>query len=133
LILAIFTAVNVVATDGRTTPAALLDGYRAALIAPLVAVVAALAITATGLRTRRTGEDLRTTPLTADGAERLFSRQEAHVTGYWINTFREVATVIEFESTAAAIAAYESEAYRHALGVPGDAAVRDIRIINGES
>ena len=48
LILAIVTAVNVVATDGRTTEAALLDGYRAALIVPLVAVLVALAITASG-------------------------------------------------------------------------------------
>ena len=52
LILAIVTAVNVVATDGRTTEAALLDGYRAALIVPLVAVLVALAITAGGVRRR---------------------------------------------------------------------------------
>ena len=50
LILAIVTAVNVVVTDGRTTETALLEGYRAALVVPLITVIAALAITATGLR-----------------------------------------------------------------------------------
>ena len=53
LILAIVTAVNVVVTDGATTEQALLDGYRAALVVPLVAVVIAIVITATGLRRRR--------------------------------------------------------------------------------
>ena len=52
LILAIVTAVNVVATDGRTTESALLDGYRAALVVPLVTVLVALAITAGGRRHR---------------------------------------------------------------------------------
>ena len=52
LILAVVTAVNVVVTDGRNTETALLDGYRAALVVPLVTVIVALVITATGLRRR---------------------------------------------------------------------------------
>ena len=37
--------------------------------------------------------------------------------------------VIEFDSIAAAMAAYESPAYKAALKVLGDGAVRDIRIV----
>jgi uncharacterized protein (DUF1330 family) len=37
--------------------------------------------------------------------------------------------VIEFDSVAAAMAAYESPAYQKALKVLGDGAVRDIRIV----
>lgn len=48
------TAVNITATDG-TSPAALLDGYRAALIVPLAAALIAAAVSAFGLRTRRAG------------------------------------------------------------------------------
>ena len=39
--------------------------------------------------------------------------------------------VIEFESVAAAIAAYESPAYQAARKILGDGAVRDIRIVEG--
>jgi len=39
--------------------------------------------------------------------------------------------VIEFDSVAAAIAAYESAAYKAALRVLGNAADRDIRIVEG--
>ena len=39
--------------------------------------------------------------------------------------------VIEFESLAAAKAAYQSPAYQEALAVLGDGAVRDIRLIDG--
>ena len=39
--------------------------------------------------------------------------------------------VIEFESLAAAKAAYQSSAYQEALAVLGDGAVRDIRLIDG--
>jgi uncharacterized protein (DUF1330 family) len=39
--------------------------------------------------------------------------------------------VIEFESVAIAVAAYESHAYQACLKVLGDAAVRDIRIVEG--
>jgi uncharacterized protein (DUF1330 family) len=39
--------------------------------------------------------------------------------------------VIEFDSVAAALAAYESDAYQTARKVLGDAAVRDIRIVEG--
>ncbi len=47
------TAVNISATDG-TSPAALLDGYRAALVVPLAAALVAAAVSAFGLRARRT-------------------------------------------------------------------------------
>ncbi len=40
--------------------------------------------------------------------------------------------VIEFESVAAALAAYESPAYQAARKVLGDGAVRDIRIVEGQ-
>ena len=39
--------------------------------------------------------------------------------------------VIEFDSVAAAIAAHDSPAYQAAMDVLGDAAVRDIRIVEG--
>jgi uncharacterized protein (DUF1330 family) len=39
--------------------------------------------------------------------------------------------VIEFESVAAAMAAYESPAYQAARKLLGDGAVRDIRIVEG--
>ena len=39
--------------------------------------------------------------------------------------------VIEFDSVAAATAAHDSPAYQAALQVLGDAAVRDIRIVEG--
>ena len=41
----------------------------------------------------------------------------------------ERTTLIEFDSVEDAVAAYRSPAYQHALTVLGDAAVRDIRII----
>jgi uncharacterized protein (DUF1330 family) len=40
-------------------------------------------------------------------------------------------TLIEFPSVAAAVAAYQSPAYQEALRVLGDAAEREIRIIEG--
>ncbi|HSH39229.1 MAG TPA: DUF1330 domain-containing protein [Chthoniobacterales bacterium] len=43
----------------------------------------------------------------------------------------ELTVVIEFESTAAAAAAYESAAYQKALGILGNAVDRDIRIVEG--
>ncbi|WP_024757548.1 MFS transporter [Streptomyces exfoliatus] len=49
--LSFVAAVNTAATDG-TSPAALLDGYRAALVVPLAAALAAAVISAFGLRTR---------------------------------------------------------------------------------
>ena len=39
--------------------------------------------------------------------------------------------VIEFESYAAAIAAYETEDYQRALAALGDGAERDLRIVEG--
>lgn len=59
--LATVTAVNVSATSSAS-PAALLDGYRAALWVPLAAVLLAALISAFGLRTRRA-----TTPVTPYG------------------------------------------------------------------
>jgi MFS family permease len=50
LMLAVVTAVNVVVTGDDPSRAALLDGYRAALVVPLVAVVVGAVITAAGLR-----------------------------------------------------------------------------------
>jgi uncharacterized protein (DUF1330 family) len=44
---------------------------------------------------------------------------------------KERTVIIEFESVAQAIAAYESAAYRRALEALGDGAVREIRIIPG--
>lgn len=41
----------------------------------------------------------------------------------------ERTAIIEFPSVEAAVAAYESAAYRTALAALGDGAVRDIRII----
>lgn len=41
----------------------------------------------------------------------------------------ERTTLIEFPSVAAAVAAYESPAYQHALAALGDGAVRDLRIV----
>lgn len=41
----------------------------------------------------------------------------------------ERTTLIEFPTVAAAVAAYESAAYQAALAVLGDAAERDLRII----
>ncbi|MFB7592297.1 MFS transporter [Streptomyces sp. NPDC056169] len=49
--LSFVAAVDIAATDG-TSPAALLEGYRAALVVPLVAALAATVISAFGLRTR---------------------------------------------------------------------------------
>jgi len=44
---------------------------------------------------------------------------------------RERTVIIEFESIAEAMAAYQSAAYRRALETLGDGAVRDVRIIGG--
>ena len=41
----------------------------------------------------------------------------------------ERTTLIEFPSVEAAVAAYQSQAYQEALAVLGDAAERDLRII----
>jgi predicted MFS family arabinose efflux permease len=50
--LAVATAVNVSATGAAGSPDDLLDGYRAALIVPIVAAVLGAAVTASGLRPR---------------------------------------------------------------------------------
>jgi uncharacterized protein (DUF1330 family) len=44
---------------------------------------------------------------------------------------RERTVIIEFESVAQAVAAYESAAYGQALEALGDGAVRDVRIVAG--
>lgn len=68
LILAIVTSVNVSATDG-TTPDAMLDGYRAALIVPVVTVAIATVVMAAGLRRRRAaGADTTIEPAVASAA-----------------------------------------------------------------
>jgi uncharacterized protein (DUF1330 family) len=46
---------------------------------------------------------------------------------------RERTTLIEFDSVAAAVAAYESPDYQEALRVLGDGAERDLRIIEALS
>jgi MFS family permease len=55
LMLAVVTAVNVVVTGDDPTAAEMLDGYRAALVVPVVAVAIGAVLTATGVR-RRGGE-----------------------------------------------------------------------------
>jgi uncharacterized protein (DUF1330 family) len=45
----------------------------------------------------------------------------------------ERATLIEFDSVEAAVAAYESPAYQRALAALGDGAERDIRILEAVS
>jgi uncharacterized protein (DUF1330 family) len=42
-----------------------------------------------------------------------------------------MTVVVEFDSFDAAVAAYESDGYRAALAVLGDAAERDLRIVEG--
>jgi len=49
------------------------------------------------------------------------------------NGMNERIVLVEFPSAAAAIAAYESEAYKVALRVLGNAADRDIRIVEAIS
>ena len=44
---------------------------------------------------------------------------------------KERTVVVEFESLAKAVAAYESPAYKEALRALGDGAERDFRIIEG--
>lgn len=44
---------------------------------------------------------------------------------------QERTVLIEFDSAAQALAAYESEAYRQALEALGNGAERDIRIVEG--
>src|SRR5689334_15844632 len=44
---------------------------------------------------------------------------------------KERTVLIEFDSLASAIAAYESPAYQAALKLLGDAVVRDLRIVEG--
>ncbi|MDX2559384.1 MFS transporter [Streptomyces sp. TX20-6-3] len=58
-------AVNIAATDG-TSPTALLDGYRAALVVPLVAALAAALVSAFGLRRRAGSTGADPGPATAD-------------------------------------------------------------------
>jgi uncharacterized protein (DUF1330 family) len=47
------------------------------------------------------------------------------------NGLNERTVVVEFDSVAAAIATYESDAYKAALKVLGSAADRDLRIVEG--
>jgi MFS family permease len=50
--MSLVTTVNVAVSGDATTPGAMLDGYRAALIVPLIAAVLAAGVMATGLRRR---------------------------------------------------------------------------------
>jgi hypothetical protein len=52
-ILAVVTAVNVTVTGDAPSPAAILDGHRAALIVPVVTVGLGLVVAASGARARR--------------------------------------------------------------------------------
>ncbi|MEU3747795.1 MULTISPECIES: MFS transporter [Streptomyces] len=67
--LSFVAAVNIAATDG-TSPAALLDGYRAALVVPLVAALAAAVISAFGLRGRAAAGDDATGPVLTQAPEK---------------------------------------------------------------
>ena len=48
------------------------------------------------------------------------------------NGLQERLVIVEFETVASAVAAYESNAYKEALRVLGKAADRDIRIIEAQ-
>ncbi|WP_234361460.1 MFS transporter [Plantactinospora sp. BB1] len=63
--LSVVTAVNVAATGTDGGPAAMLDGYRAALLVPLAAVVVAAVVTAFGVRRRTSSGDVEP----GDGAD----------------------------------------------------------------
>ena len=64
----------------------------------------------------------------ASGARFLVKNMPKKVYEGGIN---ELTVVIEFESTEAAIATYESAAYQGALEILGDAIERDVRIVEG--
>jgi uncharacterized protein (DUF1330 family) len=49
------------------------------------------------------------------------------------NGLNERIVIVEFDSISAAIATYESDAYKEALRVLGNAAERDLRIVEGVS
>ena len=49
------------------------------------------------------------------------------------NGLNERIVIVEFDSISAAIATYESDAYKEALRVLGNAADRDLRIVEGVS
>jgi uncharacterized protein (DUF1330 family) len=66
-------------------------------------------------------------PAIQDGGGRFLGRGEPAKTFEAGRTQRTV--VIEFPSVQAAVATYEGEGYKAALRALGDAAVRDIRII----
>src|ERR1700751_1385228 len=67
-------------------------------------------------------------PLKAAGGRILPRTPPAKTYEHGLN---QRTVVIEFDSVAAAIAAYESDAYKAALRVLGNAADRDIRIVEG--
>ena len=71
LMLAVVTAVNVVVTGDDPTPAEMLDGYRAALVVPLVAVLIGAVLTATGLRRSPGGDAVAVTPDEAEATTAL--------------------------------------------------------------
>lgn len=69
------------------------------------------------------------TPVITDAGGRFVVRgmaDEVHQEG-----IKERIVVVEFESLAKAVATYESDAYKAALAVLGDAVERDFRIVHG--
>lgn len=55
----------------------------------------------------------------------------AHPSRVYEAGLEQRTVIIEFDSVEQAVAAYESEEYRAALDVLGDAAERDLRIVEG--
>lgn len=74
--------------------------------------------------------DLAGPAMLAAGGRFLARGMPAHA---FESGIRERTTLIEFDSVAAAVAAYESPAYQEALRVLGDGAERDLRIIEAVS
>lgn len=66
-----------------------------------------------------------------DGGGRFLAR--GHPAAAFESGAIERTTLIEFDSVEQAVAAYNSDAYQHALEVLGDGAERDIRIIEAIS
>lgn len=64
----------------------------------------------------------------AAGGRFLARGEPAHVFEHGL---RERVAVIEFDSVARAVAAYESAGYQQALRALGDSAERDMRIVEG--
>ncbi len=68
-------------------------------------------------------------PAIAEGGGRFLARG-GKVQPYEAG-MNERTVVVEFDSFDAAVAAYNSDAYQAALAALGDAAIRDVRIVEG--